>query len=247
MARSPKNPIDPATGKRKRGRPPKVTPIDTISGPQLTKESAVTKVRPEIEASDTDALEVQALNPSDQFSTELAELWKQRFRGTALMEIPHAIAKRYPNAQFCWARDVKESISKYQNQFGYEPAETSKPLPGQIDTCFRHGDAILMMRPKWMKGVHDQVLQERLLAQLGNPPAANPDEQGAEREAIREARASGYGQQNRGVSFFSEETKEDAERVDAEERVARKQAFMSQPGRPRLATGTRYVSGGIPK
>ena len=245
MAHKPKNPIDPATGKRKRGRPPLVKPMDTIAGLQPTEQAI--GVQSDVDADDTNALSLRDLNPDTATMTELKKMWYDRFGGTTMLDIPTEFKKKYPDGQFCWARDTAAGVSTYRTRFGYEPVESAKPLPGQTDTAFRHGDVILMVRPKWMKQVHDQLRRDTLLTQMGNPRPKEADERGSEQEALQEASASGYGQGNRNVSFFAEETQEDPDRVLAEERSARKQAFMDQPGRARLATGTKYVSGGFSK
>ena len=246
MVRKPKNPIDPETGKRRRGRPRKTQPIDTIAGPQPT-EAAVGSQRLDIDDSDTNAVVVKDLNPDTATMTELSKMWYDRMGGSSMMTVPHELQKQFPDGQFCWARDTKECVSDYRTRFGYAVVEATNPLPGQTDSSFRHGDAILMVRPKWMKKVHDQLRRDTLSSQMGNPTPKEADERGVERDALREASSSGYDQGNKSLSFFSEEEHEDADKVASEERAARKRAFMDQPGRPRLATGTRYVSGGFAK
>src|SRR3990170_6199199 len=106
-----KNPIDPVTGKPRRGRPRKVKPVDTMSGPQ-PEELGIT-ARPDVD--------VVHLDPSEDVSSELATLWKRRFKGTEVMDVPDEIRASYPDGMFCWARDSKESISKYRTKYGYEP------------------------------------------------------------------------------------------------------------------------------
>src|SRR3990172_3636633 len=246
MARKPKNPIDPATGKRRRGRPFKTQPIHTIAGPQAT-ESAIGSQQLDIDDSDVNAVVVKDLNPDTATMTELSKMWYDRMGGSTMMTVPHELQKQYPDGQFCWARDTKECVSEYRTRFGYKVVEATNPLPGQTDSSFRHGDALLMVRPKWTKKVHDQLRRDTLAAQMGNPTPKGADERGAERDALREASSAGYDQGSKALSFFAEDEQEDAERVAAEEKAGLKKMFMNQPGRPRLATGTRYIAGGISK
>lgn len=246
MPRSPKNPIDPATGKRKRGRPFKAKPIDTIAGPQST-EVAIGTQQLDIDDSDVNAIKVRDLNPNTATMTELSKMWYDRMGGSSMMTVPAELQKQYPDGQFCWARDTKECVSEYRTRFGYEPAEAAKALPGQTDSGFRHGDALLMVRPKWMKKVHDQVRKDAVQAQMGNPTSREKDERSVERDVLREASSAGYGESNKSLSFFAEEDREDPDKVEAEERNARKKAFMDQPGRARMLTGTKYVAGGFSK
>ena len=106
--RRPTNPIDPETGKRRRGRPPKKAPIDTIQ---------------DIPADDQDAIVVRPLDPREEVSTSLQEEWKRRFRGSNILEVPQELKDKYPDGQFAYARNTAECISMYRTKYGYEIAE----------------------------------------------------------------------------------------------------------------------------
>lgn len=231
-----KNPIDPATGKPKRGRPTKVTPVDTISGPQ-PQEQAV-GVAPQV------PVQVRHLNPKEDVSTELATLWYKRMSDTELMTIPDEFTKKYPDGSFCYAPDTKEGVAKYRTTFGYEIAESSKPLPGQTDTAFRFGDTVLMVRPKELEKVHRQVEREKVLAQLSNKSA---DERAAEREAQLEAQQHGYDNRNRALSFEGG-VQPDEEAYERDRELTRG-IVEELKNRPKGAAGrgSKYWSGGIPK
>lgn len=239
MARKPKNPVDPATGRPRRGRPPKAKPLQ---GSQPVEKSPSTILEAdEAELVPVGPATVQSVDPSEDIrnSSELARMWKERFRGAGMMEIPPELTAKYPDGYFAWSRDTKECLSKYRTQYGYEPVEAAKPLPGQTDSCFRFGDAILMVRPRWMKKLHDQSRREAVLSQHGNTPAARA----AEEESRREAKRAGYDLRSRNISYFDEAI--EANDPEVEEKALR-EADMRRSGRTRLASGTKYVSGGIP-
>jgi len=240
-----KNPIDPDTGKPRRGRPRKVRPVDTLGGPQ-PREAALTGG--DIPDDDQDAIVVRHLDPLEDVSTELAQLWKRRFKGTEVMTVPDEVQGKYPDGMFCWARDSKECISKYRTQFGYEPVSTESALPGQTDTAFRFGDAILMVRPKWMKKIHDQARREAVQAQT---QSKSQEEADAEREARAEARRAGYDGAQRDISFETEEAPdEEAYEHDHQLRVRlAKEVYASEVNRPSGAKGrgSKYWAGGLSK
>jgi hypothetical protein len=149
---------------------------------------------------------------------------------------------------FCWARDSKECISKYRTQFGYEPAATAEALPGQTDTAFRYGDAILMVRPKWMKKIHDQARREAVQAQT---QSKSQEEAEAEREARLEARQAGYDGSQRGLEFETEEVPDkEAYEHDQQLRVQiAKELYANAVDRPKGAKGrgSKFWAGGLSK
>lgn len=228
-----KNPIDPVTGKPKRGRPKKVKPVDAIS-------STTT----EVPKAPTMAAKVVALNPDEEVSTSLREEWRKRMSGTAMMDVPREATKAYPEGQFCWCRETKEDMQRYRSKFGYEVASTDKPLPGQTDTAIRFGDTILMVRGKELKRVHDEVRRDQVLVAGGQSPEGG--EGAAEQEAIAESRRYGYGKGGKDLSFFEEDESEGPLSLQRELEQEKKKS-MNRPGRARMAGGTKYVFGGINK
>lgn len=221
--RRPTNPIDPETGKRRRGRPPKKAPIDTIQ---------------DIPADDQNAIVVRPLDPREEVSTSLQEEWKRRFRGSNILEVPQELKDKYPDGQFAYARNTAECISMYRTKYGYEIAEANKPLPGQTDSTFVFGDAVCMVRPKWMKKAHDQVRREAVIAQTSN---ASPEEVQAQSEAAYEARRAGY-DSRRDIAFMREEFKRETpeESLENDRRDEREYRPKGAKGR-----GSKYWSGGI--
>lgn len=233
-----RNPIDPATGKPRRGRPRKVRPVDTLAGPQ-PEEAGITP---------NQDVEITHLDPSEDISSELAAIWKRRFKGTEVMDVPDEVRNAYPDGMFCWARDSKESISKYRTKYGYEPVNTETALPGQTDTAFRYGDAILMVRPKWMKKVHDQARREAVQAQT---QSKSQEEAEAEREARAATRGAGYDGRERSLSFETEDAPdEEAYEHDQQLRVRMaKELYANAIDRPKGAAGrgSKFWAGGLTK
>ncbi len=227
------NPIDPTTGKPRRGRPRKVQPIDTIAGPQPSEEAIPEPQR--------EALHTAPVDPQERATTTLLQAWKDKHRSKKMLEVPEEYRKAFPDGDFCYARNSSEGISDYRANFDYEVAQLpsgTSLIPGQTDTSFKFHDVILMVRPKWKRQAHNELLREKVLDQMGKHDSKSVAE---ERAAYREAGGT--------VTFMRDEEhaddpddpnflREGRSRLDGE--------TTRGSTRPRLASGTRYVSGGIP-
>ena len=226
MANSRTNPIDPSTGKPRRGRPPKVTPIDTIAGPQ-----------PEEKAVREPAIFTAPVDPEERATTELLQAWKSRHRSRKMLDVPDEYRKAYPDGDFCWARNTSEGVSDYKTNFEYDVAKLPEgsSMAGQSDSTCKFHDVILMVRPKWMRKAHAAVNRERVLEQMGK---VEPRALQQEREAYREAGGT--------VTFLGAEESADDPEDPGFLREPRSRLDGERARAPRFASGTKYVQGGIP-
>lgn len=238
MARTPTNPIDPATGRRKRGRPPIAKPIDSMQGSPPV-EMAVGERPP---------AEVQSVDVSEDIkrSVETGRVWYERMAGVNLLEPPTEVQRKYPDHQFAWARNSKEGVSEYRSRFGYEVAEADAPLRGQVDTSIVHGDLVLMVRPMELKKVHDQVRRDRLQRASGVDMTgrASLAEAAALNESARESGRTSdvkFFEDDRTVTPAMQQGMSDREVEDRLDSDRQRESTRGAAGR-----GSRYVSGGIP-